>query len=185
MPKSLKQIYQLHIALEGTSPMVWRRIQVVDSIRLDKLHLVLQAAMGWENAHQHIYMTDKATYGIPDPEWDLEPIEDEKRFKLRNLVQNPQQSFTYEYDLGDSWQHHITLEAVLPYTENFVNVQLLEGENACPPEDIGGVLGFEQLLEFLDESQNNDGELFSHLQDFDPQYFPLADVQKNLQQIKI
>ena len=44
-------IARLKITLDDVKPAVLRRVEVPLTIRLDRLHLVLQAAMGWTNSH--------------------------------------------------------------------------------------------------------------------------------------
>ena len=46
-----KQTYQLKITVKGAKPLIWRRILVPSDIRLDRLHMVIQVAMGWRNCH--------------------------------------------------------------------------------------------------------------------------------------
>jgi len=58
--------------------------------------------------------------------------------------------FEYEYDFGDSWEHEITVEKILPPDAAAVTVALcLDGARACPPEDCGGVWGYANLLKIL------------------------------------
>jgi len=47
------QVCQLKVTLKEVEPAVWRRIQVRRQVRLDRLHLIIQAAMGWTNSHLH------------------------------------------------------------------------------------------------------------------------------------
>lgn len=44
-------IARLKIMLHDVEPPVMRRIEVPLTIRLDRLHLALQAALGWTNSH--------------------------------------------------------------------------------------------------------------------------------------
>lgn len=62
--------------------------------------------------------------------------------------------FTYLYDFGDGWEHHLSVEWIddndgEPLAQG--DAWVVEGENACPPEDIGGIGGFQ---EFLDKLEN-------------------------------
>jgi hypothetical protein len=62
-------IMQLKIKLLGvTKPPVWRRLQLRADTRLDQLHEILQAALGWENYHMHAFSFGDEEFGIPDPE---------------------------------------------------------------------------------------------------------------------
>jgi len=48
---SAATIARLKITLDAVTPAVLRRIEVPFDIRLDRLHLALQAAIGWTNSH--------------------------------------------------------------------------------------------------------------------------------------
>jgi len=58
-------IFQLKISLVGTSkPPVWRRLLVPADIRLDRFHVVMQATIGWEDYHLHVFTNGSAEYGL-------------------------------------------------------------------------------------------------------------------------
>lgn len=53
------------MAIADIEPPIWRRLQVPAAIKLPKLHLVLQAAFGWENRHLHEFVIGRKRYGPP------------------------------------------------------------------------------------------------------------------------
>jgi len=59
-------IVQIKVWLLGISPMVWRRLQVLDTCTLRELHGVIQVAMGWEGIHLYQFCLRAARYGS----WD-------------------------------------------------------------------------------------------------------------------
>ena len=63
-------VYQLKITLAEIKPPIWRRVQVKDC-SLSKLHLVIQAAMGWTNTHLWGFDVGGVDYG-DDPEGDMD-----------------------------------------------------------------------------------------------------------------
>ena len=103
-------IYTLHVELERIEPLIWRRIQVPTSITLPKLHTVLQAVMGWTNSHLHSFDIGGKHYGMAEEAQELEFI-DEKGVKLERVLGESIREFDYEYDFGDSWDHHIIVES--------------------------------------------------------------------------
>jgi len=103
-------IYTLHVQLEGIEPLIWRRIQVPTRITLPKLHGVLQAVMGWTNSHLHSFNIGGNQYGMAEEAEELEFI-DEKGVKLERVLGESIGELSYEYDFGDSWDHHITVES--------------------------------------------------------------------------
>jgi hypothetical protein len=103
--------YTIRVELLGIRPTIWRRIHLDGRTRLDALHHILQAAMGWSDSHLHKFEIRDKHYGVPDPEftdpgWE---VLDEKKYRLNQLLAEGD-SCTYLYDFGDGWQHRITVE---------------------------------------------------------------------------
>ena len=80
---------------------------------LARLHDILQATFGWWNCHLHEFEIDGVRYGTDDGEDWGKPPKNERRFRLRNVVQAGS-SFLYVYNFGDYWRHKVTVEKVLP-----------------------------------------------------------------------
>jgi len=149
-------ILQLKISLVGVSkPAVWRRVLVPADVRLDRLHEVIQAAMGWEDYHMHVITNGSAEYGIPDPELGHR---DERRTMLNHLLERPGDRIQYTYDFGDGWEHDILVEGVLAGVPDAPYPVCLTGKGACPPEDCGGVWGYAQLREALADPAHEEHE---------------------------
>ncbi len=145
--------YHLKVVLLDSGPPVWRRLQVSGEARLDWLHAVLQVAMGWTNSHLHQFKVGGACYSdtrhhFAEFEDDPEILE-ERKFTLRQIAPRVHDAFGYEYDFGDSWEHGITVEKILPDAAPSSSAHCLEGARACPPEDCGGVWGYDNLLKIL------------------------------------
>ena len=153
-------IYCLKISLQNFEPVIWRRIEVPD-VSLDDLHYLIQSAMGWENCHLFGFNVAGQSYG-PDPENDL--FGNNKSscdFTISSLVNEHggQLTFEYEYDFGDGWIHELKLEKVLDQAEPGKHYpRCTDGENACPPEDIGGVWGYSDFLEVISDPDHPDHE---------------------------
>ena len=58
-------IARLKVTLDYVEPLVMRRIEVPVDIRLDRLHLALQAAMGWETYHLWEFHVRSVRFGPP------------------------------------------------------------------------------------------------------------------------
>lgn len=146
-----RRIYQLRIELQHIQPLVWRRILVPDSLKLTKLDRIVQAAMGWSNSHLHDWHIERQRYGIPDPEWvGSQDMLDERKFTVGAVLGEQVQGFAYSYDFGDGWDHRIAVEERLPVLEGHNDWPMcLAGENACPPEDVGGPPGYMDFLEAM------------------------------------
>ena len=140
--KPVDALYQLKITLIDSEPAIWRRIQVKDCT-LHKLHEYIQAAMGWNNSHLHHFRIGKQLYGDPmllaESFHELK-YEDTTTTLLGDILPSNSKrfKFMYEYDFGDSWDHEMLFEGC-PKVESGRKYPLcIEGERACPPEEMLG-----------------------------------------------
>lgn len=183
--------YQFTISLLGSDPLIWRLIQVPGKISLAKFHNVIQLCMGWTDSHLHQFMAGEKLYGPADVDDDWGGVKnlDESQFKLNELESDIEQRFMYIYDFGDSWEHKINLEKTIrPDEKSFLNYPvLLEGERACPPEDIGGIPGYEDFLAALKDPKNEDHtEMLDWYgsRTYDPEYFATDEINNILKKMK-
>jgi hypothetical protein len=170
---------ELTITLADVHPPVWRRIAVPGSLTLRELHAVLQTAMGWEDAHLHLFRVGDVLYG------DVEDFPgdpgDEETTTVADVACTANE-FSYEYDFGDGWEHTIQVGQRLPAV-GLGTPHCLDGARACPPEDCGGAPGYERLLEVLaDPDQPEHGELTEWVGgEFDPEAFDRAATNELLE----
>ena len=139
--------FRVRLDLHGAKPPVWRRLELPGDLTLPRVHDVIQAAMGWTNSHLHRFRTG-SDHRSPSfvTSFDVEEGEDgtlEDDVRLDQLVAEKGDELWYEYDFGDGWDHRLVVEEVLddpPTTARCVG-----GRMACPPEDCGGIGGYEDL----------------------------------------
>jgi hypothetical protein len=177
---------QIKITLEGIEPAVWRRLIVPLPWRLDQLHLAIQAAFNWWNAHLHEFRIGGLRYG------DLEIDEmidtdgprlfDERAVTLRDFDREPGLAFTYVYDFGDDWRHIVEFEELLALDPDPLLAVCTDGARARPPEDVGGVSGYQRFLQIIADPfhpEHGDTKRWcgGH---FDPDWFDLALVDKDV-----
>jgi hypothetical protein len=151
---------QFKIQLKNiTSPPVWRRVIVPDTFSFHDLHLVIQAAFPWDNYHLYMFnpkgYSSHPTISLPSDGWE-ETEMNAKRTFLTKIFYTEKQTFTYIYDFGDDWTHHIVLEKILP--EKVIYPMCLAGKGKCPPEDCGGPWGYENLKETLSDPNSEEHE---------------------------
>ncbi|NYT96395.1 plasmid pRiA4b ORF-3 family protein [Salinispora sp. H7-4] len=139
-----RQIFQLRISLAGVRPLVWRRVLVPGGFTLDRVHRVVQHAMGWRDCHLHSFEVDGEQFGEPDPDGELS-LRDELEVRLDAVVGKGSR-FHYTYDFGNWWEHDLVVEDVLLADPEERYPDCLDGERACPPEDVGGPAGYLELL---------------------------------------
>jgi len=177
-------IYQFKVTLKDSDPPIWRRIQVPDCT-LGELHEILQVAMGWEDCHLHQFIVRGENYGPPDSEdrnWDMEKHDEDEIVMSQVAKMGRPVRFTYEYDFADSWHHEIVLEQTLVPEPNVDYPRCIEGERACPPEDVGGILGYAEFLEAISDSKHEDHDdmVVWVGGKFDPEKFTVDEVNREL-----
>lgn len=162
----------LHVALRDIDPPIWRRLRVPDRLTLHQLHRVLQLAFGWLDYHVYEFTPEgpgtagggtrgprrtgaaRVRYAVPDPEWDdgdgAPETRDSREVTLRALALRRGARLTYTYDFGDDWAHDLLVERVVaaPAPDEALPM-VLDGARAAPPEDAGGVSGYERLVAVL------------------------------------
>ena len=158
-------LFQFKITLMESEPPIWRRIQVKDCT-LDKLHEHIQTAMGWTNSHLHEFEINGQRHGNPELLDDgFEGFEcvDSTTTMISDIVPkgNKGFDFKYEYDFGDGWEHEVVFEGHLPVDKGKKYPLCLEGEEACPPEDVGGVGGYAEMLEALADPKHESHEEYT------------------------
>jgi hypothetical protein len=184
-PKKDRLVYQLKVTLKDSRPPIWRRILVDQDASLGDLHLILQIAMGWEEAHLHQFVIDRVCYGTPDPEFEFD-VEDEWEITLSQVVTKAKQKFVYEYDFGDGWDHDIEVEKISPPDPEIRYPVCSAGKRACPPEDCGGIWGYESLLKVIGDPKHPEHEEMLEWtgEDFDPEFFDIESVNKRLRSLR-
>jgi hypothetical protein len=184
-------IYQIKVMLKDFKPSIWRRIQVRSDATLGELHAIIQMVMGWTNSHLHHFIVGKRPnilfIGPRDPyEGDVlsdgDDEADEDKIMIYEVLRAANSKIVYEYDFGDSWEHEVVLEKIGEAEEGVHYPRCLAGENACPPEDVGGVWGYAHFLKAIVDPRHEEHE--SSLEwvggDFDPHEFNLDAVNKLL-----
>lgn len=181
---STEKIYQIKVTLLHSKPPIWRRLLVSGNATLFDLHKIVQVAMGWTNSHLHQFVIDNAFYSIPSED-DWEPVIDERKYRLAEIAPTEQSKFIYEYDFGDSWEHEVMVEKILPIDPKMDYPYCVKGKRACPPEDVGGVWGFEEFLEAMKDPSHEEHDSYVEWWNgiFEPEAFDLGTTNQMLQKI--
>ncbi len=182
--KNKAQVYQIKIALIDTEPEIWRRILVSGNTNLGLLHAIIQIAMGWTNSHLHQFIADNTFYSDPDLEDEMEEMEDEYNMLLCEIAPKVGESFMYEYDFGDGWNHRIEVDKII--NEGIAHPICLDGARACPPEDCGGIGGYQDLCEIVQDPEHEEYESMLEWLNggFDPDAFDVQKVNTYLKKLK-
>ena len=183
----MDDIIQLKITLEGTKPVIWRRVQVEKQTTFFELHHIIQIAFGWKNYHLYEFNIDGFVIGEPIDESenvdsDVEVVVDSKTVTLESLIVDTNESFGYVYDFGDSWKHQIVVEKFLPKGKRTEYPKCIDGKLACPPEDSGGIRGFYGNLEIMKDRKHPEYKETKRWlgKGYDPERFDKEKVNKEL-----
>jgi len=177
---------QIRIALDEIEPEVWRRLVVPPRWNLEQLHLAIQAAFNWLNYHLHEFRIGGLRYGdvelLEEGAFEGDPRTfDEREVRLRDF-EGPGTAFGYVYDFGDDWHHTGEIERLLALEVAPKQGSCVAGARARPPEDVGGVPGYQRFLAVIADPENPEhADLMrwcgGH---FDPEWFDLALVDKDV-----
>jgi hypothetical protein len=188
MKKKFENVYQFKIVLKGIKPAIWRRIHVPEIYSFWDLHVAIQDAFGWQDYHLHSFHLDdpatgeKTRIGMILDELntfdDFDVIAENDQY-VTNWFLAENAAAIYLYDFGDSWEHEVKLEKILPRAKDCIYPRCIAGERACPPEDCGGVWGYEHLLEVvLGPNHEEYEDIIEWLGgEFDPEHFSVEEVK--------
>jgi len=191
-------IYEIDLWLIDSDPPIWRTLAVPANLTLGMLHHLIQIVMRWEDAHLHQFETKsgrcfepRQQVGGVDAMWRMmvgqhDRVEDERRVTLRDVFDELKQKIVYVYDFGDSWAHGIKLINTHADASAFARVPVcLAGQRAGPPEDCGGIWGYQEKLEILRNPDPEDEwhqEIIEWMggEDYDPEAFDLAEKNRHI-----
>ncbi|MCK5802213.1 MAG: plasmid pRiA4b ORF-3 family protein [Lentisphaeria bacterium] len=171
MAKEMKQDgYRIRMSLRWSEPEIWREVCIPADLSLGDLHYLIQAVMGWESCHLHQFVHKKRVIGVPSHDGWQEVL-DEDEILANEIFLRKGSKIEYEYDFGDGWLHDIVSQGTMKKGDRILEV--IDGEMACPPEDCGGMPGYEQLLAVLADPKNDEHESMKEWagEDFDPETF--------------
>ena len=176
--------YRIRVDLKGAKPPCWRRLELASDLMLDELHEVMQATFAWSDGHLHQFAAGGSGFYDPDSEqylteYDIEDGEEgiaERNVRLDELLVDAGDRLFYMYDFGDGWEHVIALEAVLPRKPEAPRAVCIKGRRPSPPEDCGGIHGYELLTAANDSTNPGHHQALESLRDtygpgFDPADF--------------
>ncbi|HEY4526447.1 MAG TPA: plasmid pRiA4b ORF-3 family protein [Candidatus Paceibacterota bacterium] len=189
------------ITLSDSKPSIWRRIIVPANYTFFDLHCAIQDAMGWTDSHLHAFRLDtrsqpkgKRVAGsakiisieLPNPEMDVfDAVEskDERNERIADWFPEIMKQCTYEYDFGDGWTHTVLFEKEVPLEKGEEYPQCVAGKNACPPDDCGGLGGYDRLQLILKDPKDEEhADMLEWLcidsaDEFDPLHFNPEEIE--------
>jgi hypothetical protein len=177
-------VFRLKIQLRHVHPVIWRRVLVPGSVRMDKLASMLIAAMGWNNSHLHAFRIGDTNYGMHAEDWPDGEI-DEKTVTVLQVLRG-EGNFTFDYDFGDGWEHDVVVEELIWSSPGLKHAVCLDGENACPPDDVGGASGYAYFLGAITDDAHAEHDDYVEWigGSFEPAEFNLANANALCQKVR-
>ena len=192
--------YIVEISLNDAPVPVVRRLSVPSNLYVGHFVYELVYAMGWDGYHltelkQGDTLWRSTKEKAMDAESGLECEEIYPGMKVRNsfratvsqLLKKVGDECSLTYDMGDSWHHTVRLVEIRRYEDaqirfSNIGVEVLSGEGACPPEDCGGVSGYEEILRIIKDPDEYEYERFRSLlgPHFDPAFFDILSSRRRL-----
>lgn len=184
MKKKYDRVFQFKVTLKGSKPPIWRRIQVPETYSFWDLHVAIQDAMGWCDCHLHQFefgnRNDRgnSVIGIPSEE-DTVKVFFDRDEPIVKWFKAERSKADYWYDFGDDWHHEVKFEKILQCERSVSYPQCIAGKRACPPEDCGGIYGYEELLRVInDPSDEQYEEMLEWVGgEHDPELFDVNEVE--------
>lgn len=174
--------YKIKIVLKDSIPLIWRRVIVPSEITFKKLHDIIQLSMGWKDDYLYDFNISKEKLRITGDEEAILEYEFYSKKKLtekndpngyiaKMLEIKPKLSteikidkyltecktIEYIYDFGDYWKHDIILEEIIEDYE-YEHPICIDGKGACPPEDVGGIVEYEEFQEIMNDKSHPEYE---------------------------
>lgn len=187
----MSDILQLHISLENSDPLIYRTIQLKTGTSFFELHHIIQIAMGWQNYHLFEFNLDGYRIGMIDETdkssgYGSDQVLDATIILLTDILSCEKDSFVYTYDFGDCWLHNITIEKNLKKVPKVSYPICIEGQLNCPPEDCGGVSGFNYILSIIGDKKHPEYKDTRQWvgKKYDPLIFDKEKTNKQLKQLR-
>jgi Plasmid pRiA4b ORF-3-like protein len=151
-----RRVYTLRLTVAGIQPRIWRRLQVRETMWLNRLHEAAQVLFGWYDYQTHMFSIGERRYGNP-VNHDGVVVEDDRDVTLANLNLGEHGRIAYDYLFADGWHVDIRLEKSATLAKGTVCPRCLAGERAGPPEDCGGLDAYKDMLYCLKHPETDLG----------------------------
>ncbi|MGW2081971.1 plasmid pRiA4b ORF-3 family protein [Streptomyces sp. NPDC001939] len=171
------------VTLQDSRPPIWRRLEVPSGATLRELHAIIQSAFGWEGYHMWAFENGQNRYGMSDPGLRIRSAAAKR---LDQVAPGTGSRLRYTYDFGDDWEHDVLVEDITEPEPGIAYPRCLTGRRACPPEDSGGMWGYEYLIDVLSDPSHEEHEDrlewlgLRSADEFDPAAFDAAQANSAL-----
>ena len=139
------RVYALRLTVGSIQPRVWRRLLVRESMWLSRLHEAVQTSFGWYDYQTHVFSIGEKRYGNPVFR-EGAMIDDDRDASLAAVRFAEHDRLAYDYLFADGWHVDIRVEKIVRASKGGVYPACVAGERAGPPEDCGGIEGYQDMI---------------------------------------
>lgn len=191
--------YILYASIEQCPVKVFRRIKVPSNLWLGNLGKIFITAFGWAGYHLSQFTKGDVYYTSRDNIDERDSFNfgcrnrhiDEMTVTVADVLPQKGSTISFEYDFGDGWIHNVRVSSVSDEPLRDEDICVTSGKGACPPEDVGGVWGYAQMLDILSGKVDDPEEKASYeewlgLQEgetYDPEEFDLEIANEDVEDL--
>jgi hypothetical protein len=184
MPK----YFEFEVSLMGVEPKIFRQFALPIVSTFADLHNAIQRVCSWNQGYCYVFRTNlgpkgKEIAGTPLGSAEPRGHKNGAHVKLYAYFSGVGKRCVYEYDSGDCWYHAIKLIRIFQEDE-FFKRKLLGGARAFPPENCGGIAGYErscQLLSIPPGLPGDDPQRRKWLGEWTPEAFDFEKMKKKFE----
>ena len=187
----MRDVLQLRVSIQHSDPLIFRTVLVKKATTFFELHHIIQIVMGWQNYHLFEFNLDGYRVGIIEESekgngYGSDQVLDASAVKIADILSGDNESFKYNYDFGDCWMHEISLERMLEKEPKVIYPLCIDGKYNCPPEDCGGISGFYNLLNIIQDKEHPEYKETRQWvgKKYDPDNFDKNKVNRKLRQLR-
>lgn len=171
----MSKILEIKATIIGSRPNIYRTIRLNGDTNLQIVHEIMQAVFNWGNVHMHYFRSNTG-----------EIIKNEEQTILANTL-IPNNPIVYVYDYGDAWTINLELINTIEGKERIRPI-CTDGKRQSPPEDCGGIIGYDDALDLLAHHNSNALRKYPLIaewygEDYDPEFFDINSANSRLANI--
>ena len=188
--------YVLYASIEDCPVKVFRRIKVPSNLWLGNLGKILITAFGWAGYHLSQFTKGGVDYTSKENieesfDFGYQRSIDEMTVTVEDVLPQKGSTISFEYDFGDGWIHNVRVTSVSDEPLKDEDICVTSGKGACPPEDVGGVWGYSQMLDILSGKVDDPEEKASYEEwlglrkgeSYDPEEFDLEMANEDVEDL--
>ena len=188
--------YVLYASIEDCPVKVFRRIKVPSNLWLGNLGKILITAFGWAGYHLSQFTKGGVDYTSKENieesfDFGYHRSIDEMTVTVADVLPQKGSTISFEYDFGDGWIHNVRVTSVSDEPLPGEDICVTSGKGACPPEDVGGVWGYAQMLDILSGKIDDPEEKASYEEwlglrkgeSYDPEEFDLEMANEDVEDL--